>query len=53
MMVPDDTLNKNRMIQMAMCHDIGESIAGDVTPAMRVSKEVKAAKERKALHDMT
>eukprot|EP00672_Neobodo_designis_P023945 CAMPEP_0174841448 /NCGR_PEP_ID=MMETSP1114-20130205/9322_1 /TAXON_ID=312471 /ORGANISM="Neobodo designis, Strain CCAP 1951/1" /LENGTH=182 /DNA_ID=CAMNT_0016075631 /DNA_START=8 /DNA_END=553 /DNA_ORIENTATION=- len=52
MLCPDTTLDRDRMIKMALSHDVPEAIAGDVTPAMKVSKDAKVAKERKGMQSM-
>ncbi|KAK7200843.1 HD domain containing protein [Novymonas esmeraldas] len=52
MMCPDTTLNRDRMIKMALCHDTGESIIGDISPAMKVPKEVKRKQETQAIQDL-
>jgi putative hydrolase of HD superfamily len=52
MMCPDATLDKERMIKMALCHDVPEAVAGDVTPLMKVAKEVKVEKERAGMTAM-
>ncbi|HME55505.1 MAG TPA: HD domain-containing protein [Candidatus Lokiarchaeia archaeon] len=52
---PDD-LPFERVMELALLHDIGESVIGDVTPADDVPAEKKAAMEREAvrtlLHDV-
>eukprot|EP00758_Cryptobia_borreli_P004432 Tbor_TRINITY_DN4369_c0_g1::TRINITY_DN4369_c0_g1_i1::g.7685::m.7685/K07023/K07023; putative hydrolases of HD superfamily len=52
MMCPDTSLDKNRMIRMALCHDMPEAIVGDISPAMKVSKEDKYRREEDALNTM-
>ncbi|KAH9601829.1 HD domain [Trypanosoma melophagium] len=49
MMCPDPTLNRDKLIRMALCHDAGESIVGDISPAMGVSKEEKYRSEKAAV----
>lgn len=53
MLCPDRFLDKDRMIRMALCHDMGESIVGDISPAMKVPKEEKYEKEKKAMDYLT
>lgn len=53
MMCPDTSLNRDRMIKMALCHDMAESIVGDISPGMKVPKEEKYAKELAAVNHMT
>ncbi len=47
----DPSLNKDRLIKIALCHDLAESIAGDITPTENsgVSKEEKRRLEENAL----
>ncbi|AIO02021.1 hypothetical protein LPMP_343990 [Leishmania panamensis] len=52
MMCPDTSLNRDRMIKMALCHDTGESIIGDISPAMKVPKEVKKQRETQAVQSL-
>ncbi|KPA86499.1 hypothetical protein ABB37_00647 [Leptomonas pyrrhocoris] len=52
MMCPDTALNRDKMIRMALCHDTGESIIGDISPAMKVPKEVKKQQETQAVQDL-
>lgn len=53
MMCPDNTLDREKMIKMALCHDTGESIIGDISPQMNVPSEVKAAKELEAVESLS
>lgn len=53
MMCPDASLDRHKLIKMALCHDAGESIIGDVSPAMRVPRDVKAKKEAEAVASLT
>jgi putative hydrolase of HD superfamily len=46
---PDPSLNRSRLVQIALAHDMAEAIVGDVSPAMKVSKEVKRAAEARAM----
>lgn len=52
MMCPDKSLNRNKIIRMALCHDTGESIIGDISPAMNVPKEVKKQQEKQAVQKL-
>ncbi|KPI85790.1 hypothetical protein ABL78_5147 [Leptomonas seymouri] len=52
MMCPDASLDRNKMIRMALCHDTGESIIGDISPAMKVPKEVKKQRETQAVQEL-
>ncbi|CCW68923.1 unnamed protein product [Phytomonas sp. Hart1] len=53
MMCPDPSLDKTRMIQMALCHDAGESIIGDITPRSTITKEEKHVMELEAVHHLS
>lgn len=52
MMCPDKSLNRDKIIRMALCHDTGESIIGDISPAMNVPKEVKKQQEKRAVQKL-
>lgn len=52
MMCPDTTLDRDRMIKMALCHDAGESIIGDISPKMAVPAEEKKRKEMAAVRHL-
>jgi len=45
----DPTLDKTRMMKLALCHDMAEALVGDITPAMQVPKAEKEARERAAM----
>lgn len=53
MMCPDASLNREKMIRMALCHDVGESIIGDISPMMKVPKEVKMKQEAEAVQQLS
>jgi putative hydrolases of HD superfamily len=53
MMCPDTALDKSKMIRMALCHDMAESVVGDISPAMKVPSEVKFEKECNAMAHIT
>ncbi|ESL10836.1 hypothetical protein TRSC58_01424 [Trypanosoma rangeli SC58] len=53
MMCPDETLERNKLIRMALCHDTGESIVGDISPAMAVSKDEKYRREKAAVSHLS
>lgn len=53
MMCPDQSLNKEKMIRMALCHDMAESIVGDISPKMQIPAEEKYKREEKAMSVMT
>lgn len=42
-------LDTNKMIRMALLHDIGEAKVGDITPHMGITKEEKHTLEKKAI----
>ncbi|KAJ3260796.1 HD domain-containing protein 2 [Boothiomyces macroporosus] len=49
MLIKDPTINKQRLINMAIVHDLAEATVGDITPHDGVSKEDKHDRERKAM----
>ncbi|ORC92050.1 hydrolase of HD superfamily [Trypanosoma theileri] len=53
MMCPDPNLNRDKLIRMALCHDMGESIVGDISPAMGVPKEEKYRSEKAAVSTLS
>lgn len=46
---PDAGVDKDRCIRMALVHDMGECIVGDITPTCGVSKEEKYRRESDAM----
>jgi putative hydrolase of HD superfamily len=52
MLCPDASLDRERMIKMALCHDMGESIVGDISPGMKVPAQVKFEKEQSAMRHL-
>ncbi|CBH14560.1 hypothetical protein, conserved [Trypanosoma brucei gambiense DAL972] len=49
MMCPDSSLNRDRLVRMALCHDVGESIIGDISPKMGVPAAEKHKREKEAI----
>ncbi|KAK6352348.1 hypothetical protein TWF730_009178 [Orbilia blumenaviensis] len=45
MLCPDQSLDRNKCIKMALVHDIAESVVGDFTPMDNISKEEKYRRE--------
>jgi putative hydrolase of HD superfamily len=45
-------MDRDRLIRLALCHDMAEAVVGDITPSMKVPKEVKHAAEAKAMGEM-
>ncbi len=45
-------LDKNKCVQMALIHDVGESLAGDITPHDKVNKKEKHELEKKAMKSL-
>jgi len=45
-------LDKNKCIQMALIHDLAESIAGDITPHDKINDEEKHELEKKAMESL-
>ncbi|KAJ3329564.1 HD domain-containing protein 2 [Gonapodya sp. JEL0774] len=48
MVVGDESLDRNKCIKMALVHDLGEAIVGDITPHDGVSDTDKHAREQAA-----
>jgi putative hydrolases of HD superfamily len=48
--VEDPLLNRDRLIKMAIVHDLAEATVGDITPDDPVTKEEKEALERNAIN---
>ncbi|KAF6019444.1 ADK1 [Bugula neritina] len=54
MLIPQDsTIDKNRVIKMALVHDMAEAIVGDITPSCGVSQVDKYNMEKAGLLEMT
>lgn len=45
-------LNQIRCMELALVHDLAESLVGDITPFCGISKEEKKAMELKAMEDI-
>lgn len=45
-------LNRDKCVQMALIHDLSESLAGDITPHDKISSEEKYKIERKAMESL-
>lgn len=45
-------LNQIRCMELALVHDLAESLVGDITPFCGVSKDEKRAMEFKAMEDI-
>ncbi|KAI9207387.1 HD domain-containing protein [Polychytrium aggregatum] len=52
MLLNDPAVDRNRVIQMAIVHDLAESIAGDIAPSSGMSKEAKAQLEKQAMDSL-
>ncbi|XP_067937307.1 5'-deoxynucleotidase HDDC2-like [Watersipora subatra] len=54
MMIPETlTVNKYKVMKMAIVHDMAEAVVGDITPHCGVSESDKYTLEKNALTDMT
>lgn len=49
MLFADSSLNKERMVKLALVHDMAEAIVGDITPHCGVAKDEKYRLEREAM----
>ena len=50
---PIDGCDMNKIVQMALVHDIAECRVGDITPHDNVPADVKAEKEMTAMKDLS
>ena len=48
-LITDPAVNKDKLIKICLCHDLAESIVGDITPYDGVSKEDKRKLEQDAI----
>ncbi|XP_056620652.1 HD domain-containing protein 2 [Triplophysa dalaica] len=51
--IQDVSVNKERIIKMALVHDLAESIVGDIAPADNISKEEKHRREKEAMEHIS
>lgn len=49
----DSTLDRFKCLQLALVHDLAESIVGDITPHDNISEEKKHALEDQAMKEIT
>jgi len=49
MLFADSSLNKERMVKLALVHDMAEAIVGDITPHCGVTKDEKYRLEHEAM----
>ncbi|KAJ1497564.1 HD domain-containing protein 2 [Coelomomyces lativittatus] len=52
MQLKDPSLNRLKCMQLALVHDVAESIVGDITPHCGISKEQKFELEKNAFHTL-
>ncbi|MBI5332141.1 MAG: HD domain-containing protein [Candidatus Aenigmarchaeota archaeon] len=52
MLLADDRVDRDKVIKMALAHDMGESIIGDLTPD-DIGRESKHVKEKNAMIEIT
>ena len=50
-LMPEE-LDKERILSMAIFHDLGEAIIGDITPADNITKEEKYHLELNAINEL-
>lgn len=48
-MFSDDEVDRNKLIKMALVHDVAECIVGDITPDSGISKQEKHKMEKEAM----
>ena len=51
-LMPEE-MDKERILSMAIFHDLGEAIIGDITPADNITKEEKHNLELNAINELT
>eukprot|EP01138_Halocafeteria_seosinensis_P008788 gb/GECG01008982.1/.p1 GENE.gb/GECG01008982.1/~~gb/GECG01008982.1/.p1 ORF type:complete len:239 (+),score=26.09 gb/GECG01008982.1/:1-717(+) len=49
MLIDDKRVDRNKCIRMALVHDLGEALIGDITPHDNISKEEKQKAEAEAM----
>jgi putative hydrolase of HD superfamily len=53
LLIPDDSLvDKSRLVQMCLVHDVAECIVGDITPHDNISDQDKHLKEERAMNTL-
>jgi putative hydrolase of HD superfamily len=52
LLMTDSTLDKTKVVKMALVHDLAECKVGDITPFDGVSVQDKHQQERKAMDDI-
>ena len=45
----DPSLNRDKMMKIALVHDLAESIVGDITPLDKIPKAIKQQREKEAM----
>ncbi|KAJ3000264.1 hypothetical protein HDV02_006475 [Globomyces sp. JEL0801] len=54
MLIDDSTIQKDKLIKMAIVHDLAEAIVGDITPNdIKISKDEKMKLELNAINEFT
>nr|KAJ3422707.1 hypothetical protein HK105_006823 [Polyrhizophydium stewartii] len=49
LLVKDPAIDRDKLVKMAVVHDLAEAVVGDLTPHSGVSKEEKQRREREAM----
>jgi putative hydrolase of HD superfamily len=52
LLIDDPNINREKCVKMALVHDLGEAIVGDITPSDPISKEEKQRMEKEAFEKM-
>ncbi|CAN0018968.1 unnamed protein product [Pylaiella littoralis] len=52
-LITDPTLDRSRIMKLAVVHDLAEALAGDIAPFQKVSKEEKRRLEEEGLEKIT
>lgn len=49
LLISDETVDKDKLVKMAVVHDLAEAVVGDITPHCNIPKDEKAKMERDAM----
>ena len=53
LLLDQPNIDSSRCVQIALLHDLAESLVGDITPMEKISKEEKHQKELSAMREIT
>jgi putative hydrolases of HD superfamily len=52
LLIDDPEIDKNKLVKMAIVHDLAEAIVGDITPSCGVSHQDKRQRETAAMEQL-